>query len=294
MKNKAENFLTTRQLARMWHISEATVKRWADAGHLPSNKTLGGHRRFPLAEVLKFQNERDLVGPPEQKTVPRAATQSSAHERASQQETLEKFFEAVTGGDEAAAANLLLKEHLAGTAVAQILDEVVAGTMRRVGDLWHDEVISVADEHLATHTAVHAIEDLRDAVKIESPKAPRAVCCAVENEFHEIPVLCVQVLLESAGWKVLNLGANTPFFALADAVEKHQPQLACISSTINLGLSSNVREYEHFLAKARQHKTRIAIGGEGFRRAEVRQRFPADFYAETFTALLNFAQQETD
>ena len=39
----------------MWQVSEATIKRWADAGHLHNSRTLGGHRRFALSEVVKLQ-----------------------------------------------------------------------------------------------------------------------------------------------------------------------------------------------------------------------------------------------
>jgi excisionase family DNA binding protein len=53
-------FLTTRQLARLWLVSEATIKRWADTGQLTSSRTVGGHRRFPVAEVMRFQAERGL------------------------------------------------------------------------------------------------------------------------------------------------------------------------------------------------------------------------------------------
>jgi excisionase family DNA binding protein len=45
MKEETAQFLTTQQLARLWHVSQATIKRWADAGHLRPGKTLGGHRR---------------------------------------------------------------------------------------------------------------------------------------------------------------------------------------------------------------------------------------------------------
>jgi len=39
------------QVADILHVSRETVTRWAKAGRLPVLKTLGGHHRFPEAEI---------------------------------------------------------------------------------------------------------------------------------------------------------------------------------------------------------------------------------------------------
>jgi excisionase family DNA binding protein len=45
-------YLRTSQVAELLSVSRETVTRWAAAGKLPVMKTLGGHRRFPEAEIL--------------------------------------------------------------------------------------------------------------------------------------------------------------------------------------------------------------------------------------------------
>ncbi|MCA1850607.1 MAG: B12-binding domain-containing protein, partial [Acidobacteria bacterium] len=164
----------------------------------------------------------------------------------------------------------------------------VTGAMDRVGELWHGGEMSVADEHLATRTTTRALEALRAAVGRKHTGSQTALCCATEAEFHELPVLCVQVLLESEGWDVKNLGAHTPFFALTDAVEKYRPHLVCVSSTIHNALDRSAREYEQFQAAVRSCGARVVLGGEGFRDEAVRRRFPADLHAENFSQLLEF------
>jgi excisionase family DNA binding protein len=44
-------YLHTAQVARLLHVSPKTVSRWAKEGRLPYRKTLGGHRRYPEAEI---------------------------------------------------------------------------------------------------------------------------------------------------------------------------------------------------------------------------------------------------
>ncbi|HET8671757.1 MAG TPA: excisionase family DNA-binding protein, partial [Candidatus Saccharimonadales bacterium] len=54
--------LTTRHVARLMSVSEATVKRWADDGVLTSEKTVGGHRRFGIESIAQLRREKNLQG----------------------------------------------------------------------------------------------------------------------------------------------------------------------------------------------------------------------------------------
>lgn len=299
MPKETANFLTTRQLARLWHVSEATIKRWADAGHLSSTKTVGGHRRFVLDEVARFQNERDLGGALAAHPARRAATTATTTARSSRRKLREAdvagFFDAVAGGQDETATSRLLELYLSGVPLAQIFDRVVGGSLRRVGEYWHGGRMSVADEHLATRTALAALAALHRSAAPHRRGINRltAICCAPEAELHEVPLACVQILLAHAGWRVVNLGANTPFYALADAVEKFRPRLVCVSSTANLALDRNAREYEQFRHVALASGSRIVLGGEGFNDPALRHRFPADLHADNFGQLAELIEAMT-
>jgi excisionase family DNA binding protein len=45
------DLMRTAEVAALFRVRSTTVLRWADAGHLSSTRTLGGHRRFSTAEV---------------------------------------------------------------------------------------------------------------------------------------------------------------------------------------------------------------------------------------------------
>lgn len=47
----SEPLLTPGEVAAMFRVDPKTVTRWARAGKLTSIRTLGGHRRYPEAEV---------------------------------------------------------------------------------------------------------------------------------------------------------------------------------------------------------------------------------------------------
>lgn len=290
MPDAPTKFLTTRQLASLWLVSEATIKRWADAGQLKSARTVGGHRRFPLSEVLRFQAERNLgagAGAAAQST-PKGTARARRFNSA---RAAEAFFGALVGGRSGEASALLLESHMRGVPLEVIFDAVVANALRRVGDAWHANQMSVADEHVATSTATRAVETLAASTRRGGAPAGRAVCCATEEEMHTVAVLCAQALLEAAGWEVRNLGGHTPFFALAEYIARQRPELVCVSSTMQWELEHNARDYAQFLQAARECGARVALGGEGFRGEAARARFPADLHAESLGDLANFLRR---
>jgi excisionase family DNA binding protein len=50
----AEAFLHTSQVANILHVSPKTIARWAKAGLLPFQRTLGGHRRYPEPAIREL------------------------------------------------------------------------------------------------------------------------------------------------------------------------------------------------------------------------------------------------
>ena len=47
-------YLRAAEVADILHVSPKTVSRWAKDGKLPFLKTLGGHRRYPAAEIRQL------------------------------------------------------------------------------------------------------------------------------------------------------------------------------------------------------------------------------------------------
>jgi excisionase family DNA binding protein len=50
-------YLRAAEVADLLQVSPKTVSRWAKEGKLPFLKTLGGHRRYPAAEIRQLANE---------------------------------------------------------------------------------------------------------------------------------------------------------------------------------------------------------------------------------------------
>lgn len=276
----------------MLGVSEASVKRWADSGLLPAEKTAGGHRRFRPEDVAAVR--RAGASAPEAPALTRgaAATACAAVEEplapGREAELVEETFGALIDGSDEELAALLVNLHLQGQSVGRIADGFLCAAMRRVGDLWHAGRLSVAQEHVATRTATSALGRLRAALGAPAGERLRALCCSVEDDFHELPLRLAALTLEAGGFAVFNLGTSMPFSALAEALERFRPDLVCVSATVLLSLDRAAREYAEFDRTARRFGTKVVLGGAGFAGEGLRARLRADLHAGSFRQLEEF------
>jgi excisionase family DNA binding protein len=283
--------LTTGEVARLLCVSEATVKRWADKRLLHSEKTAGGHRRFRPASIASFLRERNSESALSSTQEARNIVSTAEQRRSIADDGVSSFslFDALVQGRADEASSFLIKQYLHGRSLSHIFDEILAQVMRRVGDLWYRGELTVAQEHLATRTAVTAVYRLRDVMLSREANSLRAICCGMEGDFHELPVQFSQVLLESEGWEAISLGANTPFFALKEAMLRHVPALLCVSSTIFSNQDRAAREFEEVRRAAARLGAAIVLGGAGFKDRQLQRRFSADLHADNFRQLSEFA-----
>jgi excisionase family DNA binding protein len=282
--------LTSKEAARVLGVSEASVKRWADSGLLPMEKTVGGHRRFRPEDVAAVRRAGLTAGeaPLQRKRVAHAA-QAPTFAPGREAALVEETFRALLDGRDEELSSLLVSLHLDVQSVGRIADGFLCAAMRTVGDLWHAGELSVAQEHVATRTAVVALQSLQESLRgAGGDEGMRALCCSVEDDFHELPLRLAALTLEACGLAVFNLGTSTPFSALAEAVHRFRPELVCVSSTVLLRLDRAAYEYTGFHKAARRAGAAVVLGGAGFRDEGVRKRLPADLHAESFRQLEEF------
>jgi len=275
--------LTTKAVAKLLRVSEATVKRWADSGLLQSDKTVGGHRRFSLNAVAHLRRELG-IGPGADKSSGRTAQKSASIDLPA----AVQFAGTLLSADEKEAGAVLVQAYLSGAALTTLFDETITKAMHHVGELWFKGSITVADEHLATRIVFSALQTLRAALMPVQPTGQKAICCGIEGDLHELPVQLARIVLESEGWEVQSLGPNTPLFALSDMVARQRPQLVCISARSISDLDRATAEYGQLSKITRKFGVSVVIGGEGFRDPVFRERFPSEFYADNFAGFAKF------
>lgn len=283
--------LTTKKVANLLNVSEATVKRWTDEGLLETEKTVGGHRRFRLEKIARFKKEQLGDQTNDVQSIRPSAEKFS---KGTSGAKFDSLFQSLVDGNGSDTTSLILNAYMSGATLPFIFDEFICKAMRKIGDLWYKGELTIAQEHLATRTALIGVSALSHTLINRSKLPFSAICCCVEEDFHDLPLHLVQTLLENAGWQVINLGANTPFFSLTEAVMRHKPNLVCVSSTVFYSIDRAEREYKEFHHAATKNEALILLGGDGFKNEEIRSRFPADFYSFSFTQFAGFIKEAED
>ena len=279
---------TTREVARLCRVSDATVKRWEDAGLLKSERTTGGHRRFRAEEIARFQREQCLGQKQCHGGDSVFAHNNRNGENSSQTEV--SLFELILAGREEAAAEFLITHHLNGAHLTKIFDDLICPPMRKIGEMWFAGELGIAQEHLATRIMQNAIYKLRNRLPVPEPTGKLAICCALENEHHELPTHLAQITIENEGWEVLNFGANTPLYSLKEEMLKRLPDMVCISATIMNDIERLSRDYADLREIACKNKISIVFGGRIFRDECMQKRFPGEFYAQSFAEVAEFTR----
>ena len=59
-RNEPSDLLTPTEVAELFRVNPKTVTRWAKSGKISAIRTLGGHRRFSAAEIMRHLEEQRL------------------------------------------------------------------------------------------------------------------------------------------------------------------------------------------------------------------------------------------
>lgn len=285
--------LSTADVARLFHVTETTVKRWADEGMLRCQKTPGGHRRFAIRFIIEFAEKTNLE--------PLGALALSDHDGLAL-----RIQAAVLERDFAQLSRVYVEKALAPERcdlfyylsylyehrfqVWEIFDEILSPGMREIGSRWERGEIGVNHEHRASYETLDALAKLQAQIMVKPPNGKAALLACVGEEPHEIGLRCISYLLESEGWGTHYLGARMPVGAIVSAVQDLKPSLICLSMTqmtTQWDWVKELRELTHSLCRG----CRIVLGGRAIGE-QGGLLSPFDAICSTSRELLEFLQAQ--
>ena len=160
-------------------------------------------------------------------------------------------------------AEALVDEALAaGVSAAEVQSEIIRPAMRRIGDLWAQSVVTVAEEHLATAISEQALIGLYSSLQIAAPRSrERVLLAAVQGQHHTLGLRMVADVLEGAGFDVLYLGADVPTGSLVQMVVEQRPAVTGLSCRYASGTAALVDVLVGIADSGAE--TRVLLGGEG-------------------------------
>jgi 5-methyltetrahydrofolate--homocysteine methyltransferase len=117
-----------------------------------------------------------------------------------------------------------------------------------------------------------------------------AVACTVAGDLHDIGKSLVCLMLEGAGFTVIDLGHNCQTETIVAAVRKHQPDVLALSAMLTTTMLNMKGVMEALTAAGLRDRVHVMIGG-----APVDEKFAreigADFYGQDAPGGSNHARE---
>ena len=195
-----------------------------DIAHLQllHRATLDGHRIGDIAhlstdELQLLSASLATASPPLQKR--HANTEAADH--------IESALTAIRQLDASGLESELMRADL-HLGHAQLVEQVIEPLMRRIGELWHEGSMRIADEHLASAVVRRFIDGIRHGLQADS-NAPHLVVTTPAGQMHEIGALLVSTLAAAANWRVTYMGPNLPAEEIAIAAQANRARAVALS-----------------------------------------------------------------
>ena len=120
-----------------------------------------------------------------------------------------------------------------GWAPYDVLTKALVEGMRIVGIDFRDGILFVPEVLLAANSMKGGMEILRPLL-VETGVEPigKIVIGTVKGDIHDIGKNLVSMMLEGAGFEVIDLGINNPVEKYLDALEKHRPDILGMSALL--------------------------------------------------------------
>ena len=228
------------------------IKTVADLLGVPRNTLLAWERRYNIVTPMRQENgyreysEDDVerlralkrmidtgyrAGEAISLLAEQAAVAQPDAAQAATEDTCEALLEILLSLDRR-GADELLRRASATLSFEQQIDRIYFPLLRHVGDLWAEEALTVAQEHLVSQFCREHLQGMLVSLDHGPASGRLAVCAAFPDEDHDIPLLGLAVRLALRGYRILFLGARVPTGSLQELIAAHQPGLVCVSLTI--------------------------------------------------------------
>ena len=179
--------------------------------------------------------------------------------------------------DSLALTEALLAE---GVEAKQILDEGMIPGMNVVGEKFKNNEFYVPEVLIAARAMKAAMELVRPKLleaKVE-PKGKVAIA-TVRGDLHDIGKNLVAMMLEGAGWDILDLGVDCSPEQFVDAVLNQGVDIIAMSALLTTTMPSMKETVDALKEAGARDKAKVMIGG-----APVTQQYADEIGADGYSA----------
>ena len=177
-------------------------------------------------------------------------------------EQLNHLKEAVLNGEYTKAGPLTEEALKSGTAAGSILNEGLIAAMDKVGALFKEGEIYVPEVLLAAKAMQAGMAVLKpELVKSGVESRGKVVVGTVRGDLHDIGKNLVAMMLEGAGFEIIDLGNDVPAEEFVDAAEKNGASVIGMSALLTTTMHVMKDTVELLKKKNLDGKVKTMVGG---------------------------------
>jgi 5-methyltetrahydrofolate--homocysteine methyltransferase len=175
----------------------------------------------------------------------------------------------IVDGNPEAAGEITRKALQAGEKAENILREALISGIHEVGEKFGRDEIYLPELLVAGLAMKEAVAVLKPLLADRGVKTMgRALIATVRGDLHDIGKNLVAMMLEGAGFEVVDLGIDIPAENIVKAAREYQAQLICLSSLLTTTMPAMKEIIQEIKKAGLREKVKIMVGG-----APVTQRF---------------------
>ncbi|MHA7773355.1 corrinoid protein [Roseibium sp. M-1] len=157
------------------------------------------------------------------------------------------------------AVNILLER---GWAPYDILTKALVEGMRIVGVDFRDGILFVPEVLLSANAMKAGMFILRPLLaETGAPKVGKMVIGTVKGDIHDIGKNLVSMMMEGAGFEVIDIGINNPVENYLAAIEEHQPDIVGMSALLTTTMPYMKVVIDEMKAKGIRDNYIVLVGG---------------------------------
>lgn len=187
---------------------------------------------------------------------------------------------AVLNGDAPTAQTQVKQAMSEGMFAEQILNEGLIAAMQEVGKLFEAGEYYVPEMLVAARAMKGGLELLRPALAAANVKAiGKIVVGTVQGDLHDIGKNLVAMMMEGAGFEVVDLGVDVSPEKFVEAVMSQKPDLVGLSALLTTTMPQMKATLDALKAKGVRKEVKVIVGG-----APVTAKYASDIGADAFAA----------
>jgi methylmalonyl-CoA mutase cobalamin-binding domain/chain len=144
----------------------------------------------------------------------------------------------------------------------RVLTEALVEGMRIVGEDFRDGILFVPEVLLSANAMKAGMAILKPLlIETGAPKIGKMVIGTVKGDIHDIGKNLVAMMMEGAGFEVIDLGINNPVENYLQAIETHQPDILGMSALLTTTMPYMKVVIDTLKEKGIRDEITVLVGG---------------------------------